>query len=149
MHLVTLSHHKAFSRSPGGMRTLIWGRVLCSTCSTGLGSPHSSWTLVDRTSSYLTSSFSSLKKIFYLFIFRERRREGKREGEKHWCMRETSIGCPLLTPNWGSGLQPRHVPWQGIEPATFQLAGWCSISWAIPARASYLSSYLFVTVLGT
>ena len=28
----------------------------------------------------------------YLFIFREREREGKR-GEKHWCVRDTSVGC--------------------------------------------------------
>ena len=27
-----------------------------------------------------------LKKIFYLFIFRERGREGEREGEKHQCV---------------------------------------------------------------
>ena len=27
-------------------------------------------------------------------------------------------GCLLCTPYWGPGLQPRHVPWLGIEPAT-------------------------------
>ena len=46
----------------------------------------------------------------YLFIFRKRRREGEREGEKHQCARETSISCLLHAPNWGPGLQPRHVP---------------------------------------
>ena len=30
--------------------------------------------------------FFLFKKIFYLFIFRERRREGEREGEKHQCV---------------------------------------------------------------
>ena len=29
--------------------------------------------------------YFSLKKTFYLFIFRERGREGEREGEKHQC----------------------------------------------------------------
>ena len=48
-----------------------------------------------------------LKKIFYLFIFE--RGEGKE--------RETSTcGGPSRAPHWGPGLQPRHVPWLGIEP---------------------------------
>ena len=51
--------------------------------------------------------------MFYLFIFREGGREGEREGEKHQC-----VVCLLHTPYWGPGLQPRHVPWLGIEPAT-------------------------------
>ena len=34
------------------------------------------------------------KKIFYLFIFRERRREGEREGEKHQCV--VALACPSL-----------------------------------------------------
>ena len=49
--------------------------------------------------------------IFYfrfdLFIFRERGREGEREGEKHWCVRETSIGCLSRAPNQAPGPQPR------------------------------------------
>ena len=68
---------------------------------------------------------------FYLFFFRERRR-------KRWwetCVRETSISCLSHTPNWGPGPQPRCVPWLGIEPATFQFTGRCSIHWAMPARA--------------
>ena len=62
-------------------------------------------------------------------------REGEREGEKYQCMRDTSIGCLSHAPNWGPGLQPRHVPWLGIKPATFWFAGWCSIHWATPTRA--------------
>ena len=44
------------------------------------------------------------KKIFYLFIFRERRREGER-GEKHPCVRETSHTPPTgdLASNPGMG----------------------------------------------
>ena len=55
-------------------------------------------------------------KRFYLFIFRKRRRERGREGEKHWCVRETSIGCLLQAP-------------------TENLA-WDSTHWATPARAN-------------
>ena len=48
--------------------------------------------------------------------------------------RETSMGCLLHIPNWGPSLQPRHVPWLGIEPATFQFTGRCSNHWGTPAR---------------
>ena len=47
-----------------------------------------------------------LKKI--LFTFRERGREGER-GEKH----QSVSSC--MSPNWGSGLQPRNVPWLGMK----------------------------------
>ena len=29
---------------------------------------------------------------------------------------------PLLQPHWGSGPQPRHVPWLGIKPTIFWFA---------------------------
>ena len=59
--------------------------------------------------------FIFIFKRFYLFIFRERGKEGK----KHQCVRETWIGCLSHAHNWGPGPQPRHVPWLGIELATF------------------------------
>ena len=38
-------------------------------------------------------------KGFYLFIFRERGREGEKEGEKHHpCAKETSVSCLSHTP---------------------------------------------------
>ena len=77
--------------------------------------------------------FTFLKMI--LFIFRDKGRKGKREGEKHWCVRDTLIGCLLHISNWGPGPQPRHVPWLGVKPVTFPFAGWHSIHWATPARA--------------
>ena len=62
-----------------------------------------------------------LSQIFFLkdsIYSRQRGREREREGEKHQCVRDTWL--PLThTPCWGPGLQPRHVPWLGIEPATF------------------------------
>ena len=39
-----------------------------------------------------------------LFIFRERGREGEREGEKHRCVRETLIGYFSHIPKQGHGL---------------------------------------------
>ena len=61
----------------------------------------------------------------YLFL------EGKGGKETLMCGRLSH------TPNWGPGLQPRHVPWLGIELATLWFTGWCSIHWATPARADF------------
>ena len=46
-------------------------------------------------------------------------------------------GCLLCTPYWGPGPQHRHVPWEGIKPATFRFTGWRSIHWATPARIHF------------
>ena len=73
-----------------------------------------------------------LKKRFYWFIFRERGREGERKGEKHQCV---VASCP---PYWGSGLQPKHVPWLGIKPVTLWFSGQHSIHWATQAWSIYL-----------
>ena len=39
-------------------------------------------------------------KNIYLFIFRERGREGEREGEKHQGVTDASMGCFSQAPNW-------------------------------------------------
>ena len=54
--------------------------------------------------------FNFILKI--LFTLGERRREGERE-------REISIGCLSHASYQGPGLQLRHMPPLGIEPATF------------------------------
>ena len=65
--------------------------------------------------------------FIYSFIFR---------GERKKRRRETSMcGCLSCTPYWGPGLQPRHVPWLGIKPATLCLTGQHSVHWATPVRA--------------
>ena len=39
--------------------------------------------------------------------------------------RETSVcGCLSQALNWRPDLQPRHVPWLGIEPVTLWSTGW-------------------------
>ena len=77
--------------------------------------------------------FFNIFKFTYLFF---------REGERRERGRKTVIGCFSHAPNWGLGLQPRHVPWPRIEPATFWSAGRHSICWGIPARVrrTFLSS---------
>ena len=66
--------------------------------------------------------------LFKVFILE------REEGRETW-MCKRNFGCLLHTPNQGPGLQPRHVPWLGIEPVTFQFSGQRSIHWATPVRA--------------
>ena len=81
-----------------------------------------------------------LEDCIYLFLPRGEGRE--KERERKIDVRNIDW-LPLTYPNWGPILQPTHVPWLGIEPVTFQFAGWHSIHWDTPARASsiYLDSH--------
>ena len=54
-------------------------------------------------------------KIFYLFIFRERGREGERKGEKHQCVVVShmpptgELACnPGMCPDWEWSQEPLH-----------------------------------------
>ena len=49
--------------------------------------------------------------------------------EKHWLV------ASLMSSNQGPNPQPKHVPWLGIEPATFCFAGRCPNNWATAVRA--------------
>ena len=64
-------------------------------------------------------------KIFYVFIFIERGREGDREGEKHRCVREKQLHltCPQLGTWPGTQARARL----GIKPVTFCFTGQHSI----------------------
>ena len=53
----------------------------------------------------------------YLFIFKEGKGGRKRGRETSMC------GCLAHALYWGPGLQPRHVPQPGIEPATLWFTG--------------------------
>ena len=95
------------------MRPVLWSRIssilvniLCS----------GEWTVC---SSFVVGSFLSffLLKRFYLFTFRERAREGGREGENQWRGRETSISCLSHRP------QPRIALRDHTQPAEPQRLG--------------------------
>ena len=47
--------------------------------------------------------FAIKKKILFVYFSREKGKEGETEGEKQ-------MDCLSHTPNWGPGLQLRHVP---------------------------------------
>ena len=79
---------------------------------------------------FISTFFFFLK--FYLFNFRERGREGEREGEKH-----QYVVSSLHIPYWEPGPQPMHVPRLGIKPAILWFSGRHSISWATPDRAHF------------
>ena len=55
-----------------------------------------------------------LKKIFYLFTFRERGREGEREVKQHRYEKETWMGYPLHALRPGTEPQPSTCP--DLEP---------------------------------
>ena len=70
---------------------------------------------------------------FYLFILeggegREKERERNSDvREKHW------LAAFCTHSNQAPKPPPRHVPWLGIKPVTFRLAGHCPINWATQA----------------
>ena len=67
----------------------------------------------------------------YLFIFRERGREGERQGN-------INVWLPLIHPPLGTWPTTQACAWLGIEPVTLWFAGWCLIHWAAPARANII-----------
>ena len=94
------------------------------------------WLREDGSTTFTYTSIFLKKYFIYLLIFRESGREGEKEGEKHQCEREISIGCLSYTPWLGLNLQPRCVPWLGNEWATFCFAGWHQTSRAMLVRAT-------------
>ena len=90
-------------------------------------------------------SFESLKKYssffkkrFYLFILRERRREGEREREKHQCVVASHVPPtdeqarnPGMCPDWESNQQPfgSQAGTQSTEPHQPGLFLWFSLSY--------------------
>ena len=87
--------------------------------------------------------FLFLKYFIYLFL---ERGEGR---EKH-----QSVVASHSPPHWGPGLQPRHVPWLGIESVTLWFAvlnslshasqGWASFYLLRGIIISFSLSYLFM-----
>ena len=95
---------------------------------------------------YLLISFFFFK---ILFGFRREGREKERERNSNVStfVRDTWISCLSHAPNWGPGLQPRHVPWPGIKLITFQFAGQSSIHWATPARVPFFIIFFILLIL--
>ena len=79
-------------------------------------------------------------KVFSLFLEKGDVREKRRE--------IALCGCLSHAPTWGPGLQPRHVSWVGLELVTPWFAGWHSIHWATPARATSFYWHIFQVCLG-
>ena len=66
---------------------------------------------------------------------------GATESRERWRrekLNETSVAS-YTYPNWGSNLQPRYVPWPGIESATFWCMGRCSNQLSHAARVQMVS----------
>ena len=86
---------------------------------------------------YSSISTHFLNIFIYLFLDTG---EGREKEE-----RNINVWLPLTHPLWGPGLQPRHVPWLGIEPVALWFAGQHSVHWATPARVySFLSCLAFM-----
>ena len=94
-----------------------------------LGSYHSSV-------SKPTVSFFFLTLIWRYVYWSER----KRKGERNIDVRKKHQSLASHTrPVWGSNLQPRYVPWPGIEPSTIHCTRWCSNQLSHPPRVdSYI-----------
>ena len=102
------------------------------TCNLGASGQHSNQL------SYLARvHYSFFKKDFYLFIFRERRRERERKGEKHQCAREASIGASHTPLSRGPACN-QACALTGIEPAAPQSAGPHQLSHTCQGTLFYL-----------
>ena len=86
---------------------------------------------IEEVSLYLWISGSSSLFFEDFIYFSTEGKGGRKRGREI-----STCGCLLHAPHWGPGLQSRHAPWWGIEPATLWFAGQHSIHWAAPARAS-------------
>ena len=76
----------------------------------------------------LCHSLGQFFKIYYLFIFREKGREGERE-------RNINVWLPFMCPLLGTWPETRHMPWLEMEPVTLRFREGHSIHWATPPRA--------------
>ena len=70
--------------------------------------------------------------IFSKYLFLERGEEREKE-ERNTDVKNINPSHPDQGPN----LQPRHVPWPGIELPTFCIAGWRLTNWGILVLAFF------------
>ena len=105
----SITGHKSLSLSLQGTRDSLW--ALGNPLNVSLTQLTIWWS---SGYAYLRfSNFLSLRSILkILFIFREKRRKGEGEGEKHWWEKETLIGC----------LSYAHQPTQACALARNQIS---------------------------
>ena len=77
--------------------------------------------------------FKFLKIIYWIFIFREG------EGREKEMERNINVWLPLTHSLLGTWPTTQACDLLGIEQATLWFACWCSIHWATPARATFLT----------
>ena len=116
-------------------RNTAWGTQMSRTHWERTDRPNGTWSSNPRVETRGTNDPNWIKSLFcflrfYLFIFRERGREGEREGEKHQC-----VVLPFMCPLLGTWPATQASALTGGGTATRLFAGLCSIHWATPARA--------------
>ena len=105
----------------------IFGLTTSTQFSTGVSKNHAV-EIKEYPNWYMARSFIFLR--FYLFTFREKGREGEREGEKHQCGRETWTGCLLHIANQACApAQNRTCDhsftfWDNTQPSERCRPGW-------------------------
>ena len=105
--------------SAGILTNLLWLHILNSILFFYLWTTYWFENLIGTQWGKIWKSETIFLKIFFIFLDRVEGREGK----------ASMCGCLAHTPNWGSGLQPRHVPWLGIELKPLWFSGQHSIHW--------------------
>ena len=78
---------------------------------------------------------------------RERDRDTQTDRQKHGCDRETGTSH-LLYPTWRrTDLQPTHVPWAGMNPATLWFMQWHSNQLSHEARVHFCTFNTHLSVI--
>ena len=86
--------------------------------------------------------FNPHPRMFFI-TFREREEGWERNThvrEKH------QLVASRMSPDRASELQPRYLPWLGIEPTTFRLWDDAPTNWTTPARSAFLLSFFKVQI---
>ena len=101
------------------MLTSLWWLIECGLVRfhfLNLSVLNSDMVNINRHNSLHKNSLGCLFFRDFIYLFLERGEGREKEREISMC------GCLSCGPHSGLGLQPRHVPWLGIEPATLWFA---------------------------
>ena len=92
--------------------------------------------------------------FFKIFIYFQRGGMGERKKGRGTSMWEKQLVASHIPPIWGPGLQPSHVPWLGIEPATFRSSlllecpCFSPLSWQVQGNALFICTQLGTVLCG-